>query len=103
MGLLSWGNSPEIILALDIGTEVVKALVFRVDAAENRGVVIGVGKVHQKPGNMQSGAVADITGVIESSRQAIDIAMTNAKVKKIGKSIIGIAGDLVKGTTTTVH
>lgn len=103
MGLLSWGNSPEVILALDIGTEVVKALVFRVDAAENRGVVIGVGKVHQKPGNMQSGAVADITGVIESSRQAIDIATANAKVKKIGKSIIGIAGELVKGTTTTVH
>lgn len=103
MGLLAWGNSPQVILALDIGTEVVKALIFRVEAEENRGVVIGVGKVHQKPGNMQSGAVADITGVIESSRQAIAIATENAKIKKINKSIIGIAGELVKGTTTTVH
>lgn len=103
MGLLAWGNSPQVILALDIGTEVVKALIFRVEEQENRGIVIGVGKVRQKTGNMQSGAVADITGVIESSRQAIAIATENAKVKKVNKSIIGIAGELVKGTTTTVH
>ncbi len=103
MGFFSWGNSPQVVLALDIGTEVVKVLVVRVEPKEGRGVVIGVGKVSQQPGNMRSGAVADIHGVIESSRQAILMAMTNAKVKKIHKSIIGIAGELVKGTTTTVH
>ena len=103
MGFFSLKSNTQIVLALDIGTEVVKALVFRIEEEAGRGVVLGVGKVHQKAGNMRSGAVADINGVIESSRQAIQIATTNAKVKKIGKSIIGIAGELVKGTTTTVH
>lgn len=70
MGFFSWGNSPQVVLALDIGTEVVKVLVVRVEPKEGRGVVIGVGKVSQQPGNMRSGAVADIHGVIELSRQA---------------------------------
>jgi cell division ATPase FtsA len=103
MKFFSWGNGPQVVLALDIGTEVVKALVLRIEENEGRGVIIGVGKVAQKPGNMRSGAVADINGVIESSRQAIGIATEKAQVKKIGKSIIGIAGELVRGTTTTVH
>lgn len=90
-------------LALDIGTEVVKALVFTVDSKENKAVVIGVGREYQKPGNMRSGAVSDISGVIESSRKAIDIAMENARTKDVKQAIIGIAGELVKGTTTTVH
>jgi cell division protein FtsA len=90
-------------LALDIGTEVVKALVFRVDAETGRGVVLGVGRTGQKLGNMQSGAVSDIGGVIESSRDAIVLAQEKAGIRKVRKSIIGIAGELVKGTTTTVH
>ncbi len=99
----SWRGDADLILALDIGTEVVKALIFRVEADQKRGVVVGVGRVPQKIGNMQSGAVADISGVIKSSREAIDLAKEKAGVKRIEKSIIGIAGELVKGTTTTVH
>jgi len=96
-------NSSQYHLALDIGTEVVKALVFAVDEETGQAVVLGVGRVAQRAGNMQSGAVADISGVIESSREAIKIAQEKSNVKKITKSIIGIAGELVKGTTTTVH
>ncbi|MBP9728310.1 MAG: pilus assembly protein PilM [Candidatus Moranbacteria bacterium] len=106
MGLfsgLSLKRETNVVLALDIGTEVVKALVFRIEKNEKRGVVIGVGRAPQKIGNMQSGAVADISGVIESSRQAIALAKEQSGVKNIEKSIIGIAGELVKGTTTTVH
>jgi cell division protein FtsA len=106
MGLfskLSLKGGSDLLLALDIGTEVVKALVFRVDASEKRGVIVGVGRVPQKAGNMQSGAVSDISGVIVSSREAIALAKEKAGVKRVEKSIIGIAGELVKGTTTTVH
>src|SRR3989338_1594541 len=106
MGLFSrlpWNRDSDLILALDIGTEVVKALIFRVDYDQKHGVVIGVGRVAQKIGNMQSGAVADINGVIQSSREAIMLAKEKAGVKRVEKSIIGIAGELVKGTTTTVH
>jgi len=90
-------------LALDIGTDVVKALVFRIDKKTKKGKVIGVGKQKQKPGNMLSGGVADIQGVIETSREALAMAMQKSHTKKIEKAILGIAGELVKGTTTTVH
>lgn len=100
---LPWKNKDELYVALDIGTEVVKALVFRVDRENRRGTVIGVGRARQKTGNMQSGAVSDIRGVIGSAREAIEAAKAKCGVKRIEKSIIGIAGELVKGTTTTVH
>lgn len=88
---------------MDIGTEVVKALIFQTDPEAGTGMVIGVGKVRQKIGNMQSGAVADIAGVIITSQEAIELAKKKAGIKKIKKAIVGIAGELVKGTTTTVH
>lgn len=95
-------DSSDRYVALDIGTEIAKALVFRIETG-GRGVVEGVGWVRQKLGNMQNGAVSDIAGVIETCREAILLAEEQAKVKKVRKSIVGIAGELVKGTTTTVH
>jgi cell division protein FtsA len=106
MGLfsrLSLKKKSDLLLALDIGTEVVKALIFRVETEEKQVVVVGVGRVAQRTGNMQSGAVSDISGVIKSAREAIEEAKRKAGVKYVEKSIIGIAGELVKGTTTTVH
>jgi cell division protein FtsA len=104
MSFLGFGkNKNETMLALDIGTEVVKALVFSADLKDNRGIVKGVGKEQQERKNMQSGAVSDINGVINTCKKAIGTACQNAKVKKIKKGIVGIAGELVKGTTTTVH
>lgn len=93
----------KLILALDIGTEVIKALVVKIDNNNKKGVLIGSGKVRQQFGNMQSGAVSDISGVVKVAREAIDIAKDKAGVKKIKYAIVGIAGELVKGTTTTVH
>lgn len=96
-------NNSDPVLALDIGTEVVKALVFQPNEEAGNGVVLGVGKIRQRLGNMQSGAVSDISGVIETAREAIDVSCKKANMKKVKKAIVGIAGELVKGTTTTVH
>ncbi|MEI7890891.1 MAG: cell division FtsA domain-containing protein [bacterium] len=96
-------NSSEYYLALDIGTEVAKALVFQIDAETKTGHIVGVGKERQKRGNMQSGAVSDISGVIDTCKISISNALEDAKIKKVKKAIVGIAGELVKGTTTTVH
>ena len=90
-------------LSLDIGTEVVKALVFKVDTENGNAIVKGVGRTRQGIKDMHSGAVSDITGVIENCARAIEAAKTMAGVKKVEKAIVGIAGELVKGTTTTVH
>ncbi len=91
------------VLALDIGTEVIKTLIFEVYPEEQKGVVIGAGKAIQKKGNMQSGAVSDISGVILTCREAIAAALEQAGMKRVKRAIVGIAGELVKGTTTTVH
>lgn len=89
-------NRPELFLALDIGTEFVKALVC--ESQGNLAIVRGVGKQRQKLGDMQSGTVMDIGGVIENARKAIDAANQEADGYPTDV-IIGIAGELVKGVT----
>jgi len=96
-------NSKDFFLALDIGTEFVKSLVYKIEGDPPKGVVYGVGKARQKPGNMTSGAVSDIAGVIETCRKSIASACREAGIKSIKNTIIGIAGEFVKGSTTTVH
>lgn len=96
-------SSPDYYLSLDIGTEVVKALVFKVDQERGTGIIKGVGRAKQSLKDMHSGAVSDISGVIENCRRAINDAVKMAGIKKVEKAIVGIAGELVKGTTTTVH
>ncbi len=96
-------SNREYYLSLDIGTKVVKSLIFYIDASEKKGVVIGTGRCEQKSGNMQSGAISDISGVVSACREAIEEAQTMANVGVVSKVVMGIAGELVKGTTTTVH
>ena len=93
----------DFFLALDIGTEFVKSLVYKVDKEAQKGVVFGVGKTRQKIGNMTSGAVSNIEGVIETCQKSIDLACQEAGIKNVKNTIIGIAGEFVKGSTTTVH
>ncbi|MBU2025448.1 MAG: cell division FtsA domain-containing protein [Patescibacteria group bacterium] len=95
------GNT-EYALALDIGTEMVKALIFRIDDEEGKGIVTGVGKARQNLGDMTGGAVADISGVVRTCEHAISLAEEQAGVQP-QQCIIGIAGELVKGTTSTVR
>ncbi len=91
----------QYLVALDIGTEFVKALIGRLH--ENGSVeIIGVGRQHQALTDMQAGAIADIAGVVENCDKALTQAEQQADVS-VRTAIIGIAGELVKGTTTTVR
>ncbi len=101
--ILGTKKSDEHYLALDIGTDMVKALIFKVDPETEKGVVVGVGRKKQKSGHMNSGAISDIEGVIKSCHDAIEAAKKKSGVEKVKHSVLGIAGELVKGTTTTVH
>jgi len=87
------------MLALDIGTEYAKALVFEPRGGEGA-VVTGVGRRRQGLSHMQSGTVADIPAVVANCRAAVDEAEAMAG-RAAPKVIIGIAGELVKGFTTT--
>jgi len=86
-------------ISLDIGTEFVKALVFEVVNGE--GMVRGVGRARQKLSDMQGGGVTDIHAVAGNCEKAIEEAATQAK-QLPERAIVGIAGELVKGTTTAV-
>ncbi|HSX29981.1 MAG TPA: cell division FtsA domain-containing protein [Candidatus Saccharimonadales bacterium] len=90
----------QYVVGLDIGTEFVKALIGRVttDGLE----VIGVGRAHQSLSDMQAGAIADISAVVQNCDSALSQAEQQAGVSA-RTAVIGIAGELVKGTTTTVR
>src|SRR5437868_8815872 len=90
----------QYLVALDVGTEFVKALVGRV--VGNEVEIIGVGRAHQGLSDMQAGAIADIAAVVANCDQALSAAEQQADVS-VRTAIVGIAGELVKGTTSTVR
>lgn len=87
------------IVGLDIGTENVKALIGRI--AEDEIEIVGVGRAHQGLQDMQAGAISDIAAVTANCNIALAEAEKQAGVSARAV-VIGIAGELVKGTTITV-
>lgn len=94
-------NQDNIFLGLDIGTEFVKAVIAN-KKKDGSLEIIGVGKAHQGMGNMYAGAIADIPGVITVCEKALSKAEEMAGVmSKV--AVVGIAGELIKGNTSTVR
>lgn len=97
----------DYLLALDIGTEFVKALIFKIEDKPfddkegfgKQGLVVGVGRQKQLSGNMLAGAVTDIDGVVSSCQKAIEQASSLARIKP-KRVVIGVAGEFIKGSTT---
>lgn len=89
------------ILALDIGTEYVKAVIAKADKKGSL-EVIGVGRAKQAEANMFSGAIADIPAVVSTCEKALLDAEEEAG-ETAKTTVVGIAGELIKGTTTTVR
>lgn len=95
------------LVALDIGSEFVKVLVFELDKKNKKAIIAGYVVEAQELTNMDNGAVADIKGVVGTVRMAVNKALKMAK-KKLKRKInpkqvvLGIAGEFVKGITTTV-
>ena len=90
----------EYIAALDIGTEFAKALIAKVNGEELE--IVGVGRARQSLGDMHSGAIADISGVVKNCEAALIEAEDQAGLQA-KKVVIGIAGELVKGVTNTIR
>jgi cell division protein FtsA len=86
--------------ALDIGTEFAKALVFNLEE-HGTATVHGVGRKRQGLSHMQSGTVADISAVVDNCQVALQEAEEMAGFRS-SQVIVGIAGELVKGFTTSV-
>jgi cell division protein FtsA len=94
-------DGPQALTALDVGTEFAKALVVAVEDEGGvlTGVVRGTGRQRQGLSHMQSGTVSDIDAVVVNCRKALDEAEQVAGIRP-GSAVIGIAGELVKGTTS---
>ena len=103
---LPLANSPKTdtktaILALDIGTEYIKA-VIAAPTKKHTLEIVGVGRAHQDANNMYAGAISDISGVVAVCEEALSIAENQAGL--ISKqTVVGIAGELIKGSTSTIR
>lgn len=90
----------DALVALDIGTEYVKALVARIKGDDIE--IVGVGRTHQDLSDMHTGAIADIAGVVRNCEDALAQAEEAAGFQA-SRCVIGIAGELVKGVTNTIR
>lgn len=88
-----------LFTVLDIGTEFVKALVCEAQGKDVH--VLGRGKRKQNTGEMESGTITDIAGVIEHCNGAIREAERMAGLTP-QKLILGVAGELIKGATSMI-
>ncbi len=92
--------SSDYILALDIGTEYVKAILAR---RSKQLEIVGVSRIRQDPSSMLAGAISDITAVVKTCERAIALVEEMAgEGISADQTVIGIAGELVKGTTKTI-
>jgi cell division protein FtsA len=83
-------------LALDIGTDSIKACVCE---PEGKGVkILSYAKEKQNLFDMQSGTITDISSVISNCLSAIKKAETKAGIST-RKMVLGVSGELVHGAT----
>lgn len=86
-------------LALDIGTEFIKAIIVEFNSNECN--IVGYGRVQQRYSDMMGGAIANIQGVLDTARQAVELAKENTPHAP-KDAVVGLAGEFVKGIVTTV-
>src|SRR5229473_3933216 len=91
----------QLYTALDIGTAFAKAIIIEVH--EDQAVVLGVGRHPQSYTHMSDGIVTDISGVIANCNEALIKAEKAAGGTIAPSAIIGIAGELVKGSSITIN
>ncbi len=113
-------SQDEVYLALDIGTEFVKALIFNVDFTSQQINVRGYARTRQHSSSMQGAMIVNIESVVKTCDRAIGEALhhsdetlkkkhkfdTDAETDEAQfhtpiptKAIVGIAGELVQGIT----
>ena len=93
----------KILLALDVGTKFVKAVIFKV--IDNQVNVIGYAKTAQQSNSMHSAMIVNLQNVISTTDICVGKALNMAEELEgedfdlPDKVILGIAGELVKGVT----
>ena len=94
------GTTP--IVALDIGTETVKSLLFTM--GEYGVTVSRVSRIQQQQHAMRSGIITNLDTVLENCRLSINQLVTNLKPEEYPKKVImGIAGEYIQGVSIVVN
>ncbi len=88
------------ILGLDIGTEYVKAVLAR-PGKKGTLEILGAARSRQRDGAMHAGAVADIPAVVSACEEAL-VEVEDQAGERAGTTVVGVAGELIKGNTTSV-
>src|SRR5207302_10919757 len=85
----------------DIGTAFAKGMIIGV--RDGQATVLGVGRHQQSYAHMSDGIVTDISGVIANCNEALIKAEKAAGGVVAPSAVIGIAGELVKGSSITIN
>ena len=94
------GTTP--IVALDIGTESIKSLLFTM--GEYGVTVSRISRIQQQQHAMRSGIITNLDTVLENCRLSINQLVSNLKPEEYPKKVImGIAGEYVQGVSIVVN
>ncbi|HVX93169.1 MAG TPA: cell division FtsA domain-containing protein, partial [Candidatus Dojkabacteria bacterium] len=89
-------------IALDIGTEVLKTILF--DTNEKGVVVKKVARIQQQQNAMQSGIIKNLNTVLENCRLALSEITNGVDITEPPKyTVMGIAGEAVQGVSIVVN
>jgi cell division protein FtsA len=86
------------VTALDVGAQVIKALVLKKEAGE--AIVLGVGRSEQGPGQLDPSKGVDVESVIEGCHAALEAAEDMAEVIPT-RVVIGIGGARVRAASNS--
>ncbi len=90
------------IVALDIGTEVLKSILFNVDTL---GVEVSkVSRIEQQQHAMRSGIITNLDTVLENCRLSISSLTEKLAATEYPKNVVmGIAGEYIQGVSIVVN
>lgn len=90
------------IVALDIGTETVKSLLFTMN---EEGVSINkVSRIQQQQHAMRSGIITNLDTVLENCKLSVEELLSTLKEDEYPKKVIlGIAGEYIQGVSIVVN
>ncbi|MGC2191934.1 MAG: hypothetical protein WA751_06345 [Candidatus Dormiibacterota bacterium] len=86
------------VTALDVGAQVIKALVLKKEAGE--AIVLGVGRSEQGPGQIDPGQPVDLESVLEGCHAALEAAEDMAEVIPT-RVVVGIGGARVRAISNS--
>ena len=94
------GNTP--IVALDIGTETIKSILFTMN---DYGVAVNkVSRIQQQQHAMRSGIITNLDTVLENCKLSINELLSNLKPEEFPRYVMmGIAGEYVQGVSIVVN